>query len=175
MEEEIWKPVEELPEKYLVSNLGRIKYIGGYRGVADRIIQSCDKNGKGYYRVNMWDSKNKKNIPRSVHFLVARAFVDNPNHYTVINHKDETLQIIERIILNGVLINIITNTGLLEKEHLKLDRRREYLKKYLCIIKMEIQLILLILFLLLLNTTKYILQILAHAVTVKVRIKHKKV
>lgn len=89
MEEEIWKPVEELPEKYLVSNLGRIKYIGGYRGVADRIIQSCDKNGKGYYRVNMWDSKNKKNIPRSVHFLVARAFVDNPNHYTVINHKDE--------------------------------------------------------------------------------------
>lgn len=30
--EEIWKPVEELPNKYLISNYGRVKYIGGYRG-----------------------------------------------------------------------------------------------------------------------------------------------
>lgn len=88
MMEEIWKPVEELPEKYLVSNLGKIKYIGKYRDRGSEIIP-CHKDKKGYLRINMWDGNNKKTISRTVHYLVARAFIDNPNNYLVINHKDE--------------------------------------------------------------------------------------
>lgn len=86
--EEIWKPVEELPNKYLISNYGRVKYIGGYRG-KEPTITLGNKDKKGYYGINMWDSNNKKYISRKIHYLVARAFVDNPNNYLVINHKDE--------------------------------------------------------------------------------------
>lgn len=88
MEEEIWKPVEELPEKYLVSNLGRIKYIGGYRDREPEIIP-CHKDSNGYIRINMWDGDNKKYISRTIHYLVARAFISNPKSYPIINHKDE--------------------------------------------------------------------------------------
>lgn len=86
--EEIWKPVEELPNKYLISNYGRVKYIGGYRG-KEPTITLGNKDKKGYYGINMWDGNNKKYISRKIHYLVARAFVDNPNNYLVINHKDE--------------------------------------------------------------------------------------
>ena len=86
--EEIWKPIEELPEKYLISNHGRVKYIGGYRNKKDTIMLG-NKDKKGYYHINMWDGVSKKCISKTIHYLVARAFVDNPNGYNVINHKDE--------------------------------------------------------------------------------------
>lgn len=88
MEEEIWKPVEEVPKKYLVSNFGRIKYIGGYRNKPNRVTLGV-KDKSGYYRINMWDSERKIYVSASVHRLVARAFIDNPNNYPIINHKDE--------------------------------------------------------------------------------------
>lgn len=57
--EEIWKPVEELPNKYLISNYGRVKYIGGYRG-KEPTITLGNKDKKGYYGINMWDGNNKQ-------------------------------------------------------------------------------------------------------------------
>ena len=41
----------------------------------------------GYKRVTLWENGKKFNI--SVHRLVATAFIDNPNGYDEINHKDE--------------------------------------------------------------------------------------
>lgn len=41
----------------------------------------------GYKRVSLWENGEKFNV--SVHRLVATAFLDNPNGYEEINHKDE--------------------------------------------------------------------------------------
>ena len=41
----------------------------------------------GYYSVRVWiGNKNKKHI--IIHKALAHTFLDNPNKYTVINHKD---------------------------------------------------------------------------------------
>lgn len=41
----------------------------------------------GYERVTLWENGKKFNM--SVHRLVATAFIDNPNGYDEVNHKDE--------------------------------------------------------------------------------------
>lgn len=41
----------------------------------------------GYERVTLWENGKKFNV--SVHRLVAMAFIDNPNGYDEVNHKDE--------------------------------------------------------------------------------------
>lgn len=53
------------------------------RGVT---LKPCD-NGKGYLSVNLHiDGKTQKQY---IHRLVACAFIDNPNNFNEINHKDE--------------------------------------------------------------------------------------
>lgn len=44
-------------------------------------------NHQGYYRVGLY--KNRKEIKKSIHRLVAEVFIINENNYPVINHKDE--------------------------------------------------------------------------------------
>lgn len=71
---EIWKSVEGY-EGYEVSNYGNIK--------GPRKMLTKQKNSRGYYRVAI---NNKFCL---VHRIVAQAFVDNPNGYPIVNHKDE--------------------------------------------------------------------------------------
>lgn len=90
---EIWRPVAGYEDRYLVSNLGRVKSLwrkhGGRNGVVvvrrERLMQPFD-NGKGYKVVPLGEKANRKN--HYVHRLVATAFCDNPNGYTVVNHID---------------------------------------------------------------------------------------
>jgi len=70
---EVWKPFEfeQMKTKnYFVSNFGRIKN-------KERILKPIIDNN-GYYNVN-----NK-----SIHIIVAKNFIENPNNYKVVNHKD---------------------------------------------------------------------------------------
>lgn len=84
MEEEIlkeWKIIKEA-ENYEVSNYGDVKNITTQKLIAG----SIDKDG--YPRVMIMSNEGKK-ITRFRHRLVAQAFLENPNNYPVVNHKDE--------------------------------------------------------------------------------------
>ena len=91
---EIWKDVIGYEGFYAVSNLGNVRS-------SDILISASGKkqylkkgrilakaiNGAGYPLVCL--HKNGKQKSYDVHLLVAKAFLDNPNNYPIINHKDE--------------------------------------------------------------------------------------
>ena len=91
---EKWKDIQEFSGDYQVSNLGnvrsvdRMKYCGNNsyqlkKGV-DKKIQT-QKSGHNY--VNLY--KDNKNYTRRIHRLVATEFIDNPNKYPCVMHKDD--------------------------------------------------------------------------------------
>lgn len=83
---EVWKDIDGYDGKYQVSNLGQIR--STYSGKKHRITilkPMVQKNG--YLYVALWKDNKKKN--KLIHRLVALAFVDNPNDYPEVNHKDE--------------------------------------------------------------------------------------
>ena len=95
MENEIWKAVVGYEGKYEVSNLGNVKSIPRY--VRNSVGSQTFVDGKmlipfqdkvGYLHVLLSD-KNYKKKRWLVHRLVAMAFLENPNNYPVVNHKDE--------------------------------------------------------------------------------------
>jgi hypothetical protein len=71
---EIWKPT--YVEGYEVSNFGQV------RNIKTNHILSPTVKPKGYKELRL------KGKWCSVHRLVAKAFIDNPNNYPQVNHKD---------------------------------------------------------------------------------------
>lgn len=91
---EIWKPIKGFEERYEVSNLGCIRSVSKmitYRNGAKRfwkgqaLKQYPDKDG--YLKVVL--AREGKQFNKCVHRLVAEAFLENPNHLPMVNHKDE--------------------------------------------------------------------------------------
>lgn len=76
---EIWKDIPCWEGFYQVSTLGNIKNSKGS-------ILKSGKNKKGYMMVALY--KNSKGHTRTVHRLVAQAFISNPNNLPHINHID---------------------------------------------------------------------------------------
>jgi hypothetical protein len=78
--EEVWKFIEGFGENYEISSFGRVrnsktsKYLKPY------------SNSDGYLVVGL--SKNNKIKTISVHRLVAKSFIPNPNNLPEVNHKD---------------------------------------------------------------------------------------
>ena len=83
---ETWKWIEGYEDKYQVSNYGRIRSFA-----QDRVngkIKIGTPDHKGYMKIRLYDKEGKsKDYP--VHRLVAMAFLDNPEGYDQVNHKDE--------------------------------------------------------------------------------------
>ena len=90
--QEIWKPVKDYENLYLVSNLGKVKSL-------DRItrnnhatfikkgrILKNNINNKGYEYLYLKRGKESKKI--YVHRLVAETFIPNPNNKKEVNHID---------------------------------------------------------------------------------------
>ena len=85
---EVWKPISGF-ENYKISNLGRIKntvFRNRYTTMLKERILTPSKNGRGYLFVYL--SKNDNRKMKTIHRLVAEAFIENPNGYPVINHRD---------------------------------------------------------------------------------------
>ena len=94
---EIWKDIGDYEGLYQVSNMGRVKslartiikrrkLLGDYTApVAERILKPSPNN-KGYPVVNL--SKNGKVIMRTVHTLVAEAFIGPPQPGEEVRHGD---------------------------------------------------------------------------------------
>ena len=79
MNKEIWKTVEDAPN-YEVSNLGNVRH-------RQRKQNLKLANNKGYLRFNCIVNGEHKYF--LVHRCVAKAFLDNPQNYPCVNHKDE--------------------------------------------------------------------------------------
>ena len=84
---EIWLSIEGYEGLYEVSNMGRVKSLRDrYGNPREKILSQVD-NGNDYLIVNLW--KNGKMKHYLVHRLVATSFIQNPNGYRCVNHKDE--------------------------------------------------------------------------------------
>ena len=77
---EEWKPIKDF-DGYYISNFGRI-YSDHKKG-----FLSSHKDNCGYLHTTIY--KSKKRYTKLVHRFVAEAFVENPNGYKEVNHKDE--------------------------------------------------------------------------------------
>ena len=83
---EIWKDIDGYVGRYQISNYGNVLSLN-YRntGKAKRMKPKINKGG--YKWIGLSDGKYRK--PLLIHRLVAIAFIDNPNNFPEVNHKDE--------------------------------------------------------------------------------------
>lgn len=96
--QEIWKPVIGYEGYYEVSNLGNVRSLdrivhhsGNFTRVQKGCLMKIRTTSTGHYSTVLLSKDNKKKHAK-VHRLVALAFIDNPNRYREINHKDEDKQ-----------------------------------------------------------------------------------
>lgn len=80
---EIFKICHQYP-KYSVSNYGRVQ-----NNKSKRILKGMDR--KGYLRLKLM-TMNSNGKMVSIHRLVAEEFIDNPEGYDCIDHKDRNKQ-----------------------------------------------------------------------------------
>lgn len=80
---EKWKPIPQWEGYFQISNYGRVRN-------RDGLIRKTIPNNKGYEMVTL-KAKTSGNKPqtKTIHRLVALAFIPNPNNYTDVNHIDE--------------------------------------------------------------------------------------
>jgi hypothetical protein len=92
MTEEVWLPVVGLEESYEVSSLGRVRsiyreyYINGGLYKKQSVVLKGSIAGNGYLRHSL--SFRDQRYYKSVHRMVAEAFLENPNKHNQVNHKD---------------------------------------------------------------------------------------
>lgn len=77
---EIWKDVQDFPQKYEISNKGRLR-----NKTTNHIYKQTNKKGD-YFTIILYDDNHKKSV--RIHRLVAKTFIPNPNNYPCVNHKD---------------------------------------------------------------------------------------
>lgn len=90
---EIWKDIVGYEGLYQVSNLGRVKSLpktDRFGRLYPEKMKAQVNNGSGYLVVNL--KHNGKQQMRTVHRLVAEAFIDNPLNCSDINHMDGNKQ-----------------------------------------------------------------------------------
>jgi len=89
----MWKSIKGYEGYYEVSDDGRVrsldrivKNFGDYQRHLKGKEMKLTMANNGYYVVNLRKKRSAKVF--TVHTLVAQAFIDNPNNYPTVNHKD---------------------------------------------------------------------------------------
>ncbi len=104
---EIWKPVEGYETIFHISNMGRLKRLGGF-AISNRTFKHAGRtqtkipikekilvgtyNRKKYvrckvsYNIDLDPSSRKRAKSFLIHRLVAGAFIPNPNNHPQVNH-----------------------------------------------------------------------------------------
>ena len=93
MMQEVWKDIKGMEGCYQISNKGRVKAlervvlrsVNGNIHIKEHIVKGS-KDTKGYLQLDA--RVDGKRIVKLIHRLVAEAFIDNPNKYEQVNHKD---------------------------------------------------------------------------------------
>lgn len=98
---EQYKQIAEFPD-YAISNTGKVK-----NTKTGRILKTTIHKKRGYVKVGL--RKDNKTITCEIHRLVAMAYIDNPNNFEHVDHKD-------RNKLNNNLSNL---TWVSKQENLK--------------------------------------------------------
>ncbi len=95
IKDEVWKVVKETEGRLFISNMGRVKR---YREFRDKFRPKNHKNVYALASIQkhrnylIYSIKiNRKQIVKSVHLTVAEYFIDNPNGYDKVIHKDGNL------------------------------------------------------------------------------------
>ena len=81
MEQEIWKDIEGYEGYYRVSNTGKIL------SVKTGKLRATSVNNSGYELTHLY--KDTVDTSCTIHRLVAKAFVPNPNNLPEVNHINE--------------------------------------------------------------------------------------
>lgn len=115
---EIWK---KFCDNYSISNYGKI------RNDKTNNVLKLQINHKGYYKTNV--SINNKIKTVFPHRLVAQYFLQNPNNYDIVNHKDCnklnnfysnlewcTLKYNAQHASENGLLNIVNKKGCIQKD-----------------------------------------------------------
>ena len=121
--EEVWKPIKGYENYYEVSNLGKvrglrrlIKHKYGRPYMQEGKEKVPQKRSTGYLFVRLFKDGEGKSF--NIHRLVAEAFIDNPNGYPVVNHKDESRT-------NNVVSNLEACSGFCERTNSEKWKARE--------------------------------------------------
>jgi len=85
MEEE-WKIITGFP-KYEISNLGNVRRIRFQRMIKQHLSIPRNSRGQQYYYVRL--TRDKTQINRPIHRLMAIEFISNPNNLTNVDHIDK--------------------------------------------------------------------------------------
>mgnify|MGYP000085843950 CR=1 FL=1 len=80
-----WRPVKDFEGLYEVSNMGNVRSLN-YNRTGETKILRLSKDRYGYPSVHL--SKNKKSYTKTVHRLVAVAFIPNIDNKPQVNHID---------------------------------------------------------------------------------------
>ena len=81
----MWRVIEEFPD-YIINEYGEIFKIHGNQSY---IVMKPKLDKDGYLNIGLRNSKGR--FYRRIHQLVAKAFIDNPKNYEVVNHKRITV------------------------------------------------------------------------------------
>ena len=82
-----WRDVVGFEGEYIVSSIGEVVSLNYNNTKEPRSLRLFLNNKTGYVYVFLY--KNGRKYSKRVHRLVAESFIENPNEYDIVNHKDE--------------------------------------------------------------------------------------